>query len=336
MHAKLKAAIVLETLLLFIASSQAEGLQNLAILPGCQEPAFGWLEKGRLNGFRTTLQLCEGVGGTKYYAIRKFVKKGFSYLLLVEPNQMETRVEPKACLKCRSISMPIPDDSRFMSQIESARSFHTSFEQETGVDHAQGAVSGYFLTIDLCPSRQQGLDFEIFQALSHFTLRSTKPIPVGISISGSWLLHHPVELDWLLEQDRKKKIKITWINHSLTHPFSSHLPIGQNFLLEAGVNLGHEILGMEKLLLENGLIPSIYFRFPGLVSNAELDDKLKHFYLISVGSDAWLAKRESPKLGSIILIHGNKNEPAGVHRFIRWLKSHSAGIKFLPLSNLFE
>jgi len=34
--------------------------------------------------------------------------------------------------------------------------------------------------------------------------------------------------------------------------------------------------------------------------------------LIPLGTNAWLAKGEKPENGSVILIHGNKNEPYGI------------------------
>ncbi|WP_063653705.1 hypothetical protein [Candidatus Arsenophonus triatominarum] len=54
--------------------------------------------------------------------------------------------------------------------------------------------------------------------------------------------------------------------------------------------------------------------------------KIKNLGLIPIGSNAWLAKGEQPKSGSIVLIHGNGNEPAGIkialnliNRNINWL-----------------
>ena len=38
--------------------------------------------------------------------------------------------------------------------------------------------------------------------------------------------------------------------------------------------------------------------------------------LIPVGSDAWLAKNEVPSAGSIVLVHGNGNEPVGVEKLL--------------------
>ena len=50
------------------------------------------------------------------------------------------------------------------------------------------------------------------------------------------------------------------------------------------------------------------------------------FGLIPIGSDAWLAKGQKAMPGSIVLIHGNGNEPIGVNDFISLLKSEQKNI----------
>ena len=74
-------------------------------------------------------------------------------------------------------------------------------------------------------------------------------------------------------------------------------------------------------MLKNGLIPSAFFRFPGLVSDQQVVFKVTDYGLIPIGSDAWLAKGQQAQNGSIVLIHGNGNEPVGVNDFIDLLRS---------------
>jgi hypothetical protein len=97
--------------------------------------------------------------------------------------------------------------------------------------------------------------------------------------------------------------------------------------LSPGTDLSYEILANEKLMLKNGLMPSIFFRCPGLVSDRAIIEKLLSFGLIAVGSDAWLAKGQQAHNGSIVLIHGNGNEELGVRDFIRLLQTESGAIK---------
>ena len=91
----------------------------------------------------------------------------------------------------------------------------------------------------------------------------------------------------------------------------------RNFLLTPGVDADAEILDTERLLIANGQTPSLFFRFPGLISNAPLMQAARRHHLISLGADAWLALRQRPKPGSIVLVHPNGNEPAGLKLFAR-------------------
>ena len=104
------------------------------------------------------------------------------------------------------------------------------------------------------------------------------------------------------------------------------LPLKENFLLEPGTDINFEVLGTEQAMLNNGLLPSVFFRFPGLVSDQQLIYKITAFGLIPIGSDAWLAKGQQARPGSIVLIHGNGNEPTGVNDFLALLKSKTKSI----------
>ena len=123
------------------------------------------------------------------------------------------------------------------------------------------------------------------------------------------------------ELQLKKEIDITWINHTLSHYYNKKLPLRNNFMLDKSTDIKSEILGNEQLMLKNGLIPSVFFRFPGLTSTNELLDSICSYGLITIGSDAWLAKGQAVHNGSIVLIHGNGNEPLGVSKFIQLIIS---------------
>jgi hypothetical protein len=80
--------------------------------------------------------------------------------------------------------------------------------------------------------------------------------------------------------------------------------------------------------------PSVFFRFPGLVSDAKTVQAIHDLGLITIGSDTWIAKGQKVKEGSIILLHGNKNEPKGVEMFLEIL--HKEKIEKLePLGKVF-
>ena len=101
-----------------------------------------------------------------------------------------------------------------------------------------------------------------------------------------------------------------------------------------------EVLSPERLLLERDITPSPFFRFPGLVSDRRLIESLRDLYLIPVGSNAWLAKGESPQAGSVILVHANGNEPEGIRRLFSFYDSQREAFRrgsaaLLPLREAF-
>jgi hypothetical protein len=138
---------------------------------------------------------------------------------------------------------------------------------------------------------------------------------------------HPDELAWLKKLEHDGEIAVTWINHSFNHRYAKGVAMSQNFLLRPGTNLKEEILATEVLMLNSGLLPSIFFRFPGLVSDHELVRRVVSYGLVPIGSDAWLAKKQDPSPGSIVLVHGNGNEPYGVARFLALIRKERSEIR---------
>lgn len=209
--------------------------------------------------------------------------------------------------------------SRYYQLLNKSTSGPYKLENQ-GISHARNGVRGNVLSIDLCPSSR---DFEkpFFERLLALQKGSSKPIPLAISISGLWLLQHPKEFQWLLAEEKANHFAITWVNHSFSHVFYQDLPETDNFLLKTPGNLETELLLTEKYLLEAGEIPSVFIRFPGLVSNKTLVHTVKEYGLIPLGADAWLAKDQAIKPGSIILIHGNGNEHGGIKRLLPELQS---------------
>ena len=141
------------------------------------------------------------------------------------------------------------------------------------------------------------------------------------------MMRHPADLLWLSRLEASGEIAVTWINHSFNHRYKKGLPPSRNFLLQPGTDLRKEILATEALMLKNGLRPSVFFRFPGLVSDRGLVARVASFGLVAVGSDAWLAKKQDPSSGSIVLVHGNGNEPYGIKRFLELLRKEKSEIR---------
>ena len=160
-------------------------------------------------------------------------------------------------------------------------------------------------------------------------------MPVGVAITGGWLRNHAARFAELVALHQAGQVAVTWVNHSDAHPFAAGLPDSENFLLTPGLDPSREIEAVEIALLERGQLPSPFFRFPGLVSDQRWVDLLLAYSLIPLGSDAWIAYGQEPTAGSVVLVHGNGNEPQGVTSLLRQLPRLQALGPFLPLAQLF-
>ncbi len=269
------------------------------------------------------------VQGEELLVIRKMEKTGQLVYLTVNPQTLITQLLPVSAtaaikpMDWKSAQTYFQRTPYFKAWAAAAK--QSLALQDAGVTHGFPQDKGITLTIDLCPSHKP-LDRIIFTSLIKEFAKIEQPVPIALSITGRWMLTHGDDLNWLKDLVAKKKIEITWIDHSFNHHVSPTAPLKTNFLLEPGTDMNFEILGTELAMLQHGLIPSVFFRFPGLVSDQQVVDKVLAYGIIPVGSDAWLAKGQKPAAGSIVLIHGNGNEPVGVIDFIRLLKSKAPEI----------
>ena len=187
--------------------------------------------------------------------------------------------------------------------------------QNDGITHG---TFGLYLTVDLCPSLHKGYEERLFKALIK---QPNRPIPVTLFITKVWIWKHFNAFLQLKRWQKEGVIDITWGNHTAYHRYNKKSPLQHNFVLSPKENLIKDILDLESTLLNYGVVPSIFFRFPGLVSDKKSVDIVKRLGLIIIGSNSWLAKEQIPKEGSIILIHGNSNEPKGVDIFLKLLQN---------------
>ncbi len=213
------------------------------------------------------LKACVSADGRKAVAIREMTVAGQKIALLADPEALTTRLERAACWTCRDESEADLDATRMGRAIrESAEApglVHRGFLQNAGLTHGRGP--GDFVTGDLCPSQKP-------LARAFFTqLESAGPhVPVALSISGLWLVHHFDDFRWLVDQRNAGALDILWTDHTYHHPYRRKLPDDANFLLTKGVDPQEEILDTERLLIANGETPSLFFRFPGLISSDPL------------------------------------------------------------------
>lgn len=263
-----------------------------------------------------------------WMVLRSFENAGRPYYLIVNPQTLETKITDAGFYKIQPMSITQAREffknTPYIKALKKAESQSVTI-QDAGIERGMPQEIGISLTADLCPSHRP-LDRRIFTDIINGFKQVEQPVPIALSVSGVWMKHHIEDLNWLKQLQAKREIYVTWINHSFNHRVSASAPLKTNFLLEPGTDINYEVLETEKLMLANGLLPSAFFRFPGLVSDRQLVYQITGFGLIPVGTDAWLAKGQQPQAGSIVLIHGNGNEPVGVTDFIDLLRQKAPSI----------
>jgi peptidoglycan/xylan/chitin deacetylase (PgdA/CDA1 family) len=283
-----------------------------------------------VKGYRVFFATCRAPQCERpLVALRAFRRGVQEFVLVVDPESLDTQVLPMAGLKVkkapwrevRNATRATPY-GRALTDAERT----AAAEQDAGIVHALPPGKGVVLTIDLCPSTRP-LDRRLFAAILAEFEPEERPVPLGIAITGLWMLEHAKDLAWLRELEGEGEIAATWINHSFNHRYRPDLPLSRNFLREPGTDIDFEVLATESALIDNDLRPSAFFRFPGLVSDPKLFRRVISFGLIPVGSDAWLAKNQAPSPGSIVLVHGNGNEPIGIEKFLALVKTERKAIR---------
>ncbi len=254
--------------------------------------------------------------------LRRFDMEGKTRTLAVDTRTLQTKILPlpKRTMSCRP-------DSRYRRLLRLAGSPPYPLQND-GITHGK---HGLYLTTDLCPSSKKGFEKRLYEAIIH---RFSHAVPVTLFITKRWIDRHPAAFEMLRQWDANGFLAVTWGNHTAWHHYHPGRPLEENFVLSPEENLTEDILTLEKALLERGVTPSIFFRFPGLISNKKAVHTVTHLGLIPIGTDAWLAKGQRPKEGSIILVHGNKNEPKGVTIFLKLLREGKIG-KLRPIEEIY-
>ena len=273
--------------------------------------------------------------GRAVHGWRTMLLDGAPRVLVVDADDFATRLLDPAELDC--------EEAAAEREVEASRYGRALFAateapfptRNDGVTRATERVKGLFLSIDLCPAPAGKFADHLFAALTAEARASGRPVPVALAVTADWMARHGREFDRLVGMQRDGVLAITWVNHSATHPYQRGLADAENFLLTPGTDAEHEVLATEVALLERGQVPSPFFRFPGLVSDRGWVERLATYSLVPLGSDGWLANGQEPREGSVILVHGNGNEPAGVAGLLRRLPVLRKLGPFLPISKLF-
>ena len=291
-------------------------------------------ETANVTDYRPVLKECRDASGRSSAVIREFIQAGVPRVLVVDPATLSSRVLDSGRLSCSSPAPSAPfSNSPYISAVRKYTSLPHHLQND-GATRSSRASDAYFLTVDLCPSRHMEVEPDLMRALESMSI-GKRPVPVAMAITGTWAATHRDALSMLMEKARQGMLEITWVNHSHSHLYDAGQPFSKTFMLTPGLDQREEILAVERMLLEKGLVPSPFFRFPGLVSSGALMGLLRELSLIPLGSDAWLAKGEKPMPGSFVLVHGNGNEPKGIRMLVDWLRA-SPQVRFAPLREAFQ
>jgi hypothetical protein len=213
--------------------------------------------------------------------------------------------------------------------------FASEVANDSALQHGDRQLSRKVcLTIDLCWSLRRYED-ALFTSLHQLASKSSKPIHPVLVVSGRWLEQHPLEMDNLIRLSHEPRMSVLWGLHSWDHPKSN------GFMNDyPPEKLRSDTLRLERALLEWGIVPTVYYRFPGLIHDSIRLRETLDLDLLPIDCDSWLALVEQrnaapfclpPVGGSILLVHGNGNEPAGISALGRWLETHREW-EFGPLS----
>ncbi len=266
--------------------------------------------------------------GREAIALRKFKRDDYVCYFTVDPQTLATSIVRSDSISVKPSSWETIR-SRYPTSPYIKALILTEMKSDTiedaGLRRFLARQNGIDLTVDLCPSHRP-LDRIVFIDLINEVGRVEKPIPIAVSITGRWISMHQVDLDWLDSLEKAGVLSITWVNHTFNHFVRENVPLKMNFMLTPGIDVDDEVEKTEIVLLQEDLVPSIFFRFPGLVSDHDVFTKVTDLGLVPIGSDAWLAKGQWPENGSIVLIHANGNEPLGIRDFIDLLKAKRSDV----------
>jgi len=180
----------------------------------------------------------------------------------------------------------------------------------------KGRVSNRFhglvLTADHCPTPRL-MSREYYDILKK-ALSQGKRIPVVVFFSGRWIETHQDDLAWL----KTCGLPIVAGNHTFAHHIVSNHWERDAFVAE--------ITNTEVVMLSHGIMPSIWFRFPGLAYHPDQLTVLRELGLVAVGTTMWIGQKTLPESG-IILSHANGTQPAEVRHLRRLVTTNSQALR---------
>lgn len=178
--------------------------------------------------------------------------------------------------------------------------------------NAQAGVTNLYLTTDLCPYRTN-YNRDFFTTLQAHKKQTGQDIPLLIFFTGRWIQSNPQAFREIC----RSGLPFTAGNHTFSHTIlkeDSDVPA-----------LEKDILKNETYLLTQGILPSPFFRFPGLRYGPRHLQLLRRLNLLPVGVAIWMGQKHIPDEG-VILVHTNGTQDIEVKRFIRFLKRNKTAL----------
>ncbi len=163
------------------------------------------------------------------------------------------------------------------------------------------------MTTDLCPTRRS-LDLRFYKILAKLHSSENRVLPLIIFFSGNWILQHPEGLRAI----RDSRIPFLAGNHT-----RSHIMKRGNRHLD---RLDEEIVATELIMLRTGLLPSFYFRYPGLRHRKKDMATLLRLNMVPLDANIWMGSRI--RNWGILLVHSNGHVPSEVRAFIRFVSKN--------------
>jgi len=261
-----------------------------------------------------------------YFILRKFKQNNLEKYLVVEDKTYNTFVINSEYIKDKEPFWEIYNNSSYKKNLDLVYKNRTIKKWKKYLQNAwlKSALNkeknNIYLTADFCPSYKKWFEDKIIEKFINKWNNN-----IWIAITSVWINWHKKDFQKLIQYKNSWLLNITWINHTKTHKYNYSHDYSTTFILTPGLVLEDEILDVEKKLIENAQTPSIFLRFPWLISNEKIFKAVIYkYWLIPLWANAWLAKWEKIKNNSIILIHWNKNEPRWIVIFDKILNKKSS------------
>jgi len=255
---------------------------------------------------------------TELVLLREISLDDLNYVLAVQPRSLVSYLILQSSLGESFQRSDLNANLPYFKLLRKAA--HEPIAEFTANPEAVNGKIPIVLSLDFCPSVHRA-DFDFIEHLPNYF---SSPNWIAF-MSGKWIKAHPQELQRLVDLNVSGKQQIIFANHSFQHPHKAP------FIADSKLDFKADTLKAEEVFLERGIAPAMFYRFPGLISNTTTLNTLNSLGYIAISSKAWIAKRQLPVKGSIVLLHGNGNEKNGINEFKQFLAKHPHEYELIDL-----